>query len=194
MEVENVGNNPVEMPVNKKKWAILFSAFGVLIVGLVIAIIVVVVMRDNKPAVEEPEPTDTPTYTQKEKSEGEQIYEQASVAIADNLDGVDAEDESEIFNIYNEYINVVTNEEAKALLRLDYYQAVMNYDTDKKQKKEVLDAVVEIDGILKTIESGIVVINAADYYEDSALYEKYNEIVNEREAAEGIDMEMETSG
>lgn len=189
MEVENV----VEKPVNKKKWAILFSVLGVIILGLIIAIVVILIVRNNTPSVAD-ETNEPVEYVPKEQTEGEQIYEQVMASISSKLDDVYADDTEEIFAIYDEYMELVQNEEAKALLTLDYYQLVMLYDTNKEKKQEVLNTLIKTDSFLKGLDSAASVINAASYYGEDDLVEEYNRIMVERGKAEGINIGTGSDG
>jgi Na+-transporting methylmalonyl-CoA/oxaloacetate decarboxylase gamma subunit len=202
MKVERAGEKPkrpAKKLTTKNKWIILFSTFGVVIVGLVIAIVVVLVTRGLSAAEEaakqkEAEQAETQEYTPKEKTEGEKIYEEVSTNINSKLDDVYAGDQEEIFSVYEEYINLTTNEEAKALLQLDYYQMVMLYDFNREKGQEVLDNLVKIDDSLKGVNSAATILNAAEYYGDTGLYERYASILIEREKTEGIDLDLETAG
>lgn len=189
MEVEDA----VEKPVDKKKWVILFSILGVMILGLIIAIVVILIVRNNNPVASD-EPNEPVEYVPKEQTEGEQIHEQVMASISSKLDDVYADDTEEIFAIYDEYMELVQNAEAKALLTLDYYQLIMLYDTNKEKKQEVLTTLIRTDSFLKGLDSAASVINAASYYEDDALVEEYNNIMIERGKAEGINIGTGSDG
>ena len=197
MDAESVGNNPLNGTVGKKKSLIwLFFVSGAVIVGLVIAVVVVVVNRGEKQPENQPPQTETPISDETEPTEAEEIYESVSDDIASAIADLYIEDKDEVLDVYKEYIDGVTNEEAKAKLLLDYYQVVMIYDGNREQKEAVIDGLLEIDKTLENITSAVVIQNAASYYSDDALYEKYNTILIEREKAAGIDTEteMETAG
>ena len=202
MEVENVGNNPSEKPVNKRFWIIVFSAIGVVIVGLIIAIIVVSINRNSSedPLAKDPsqaedsgDGSENPDDSD-EPSEEETLYQEISYTIRDALTEIDAEDSEQIFAIYKEHIDDTSDVRVKAMIEIDYYGVVMAYDENKERGNEVLDRLTKIDEGLKTISSAASVMNAADYYGNTDLYNQYNAILIDREKAAGIDLDMETEG
>ena len=60
--------------------------------------------------------------------------------------------------------------------------------------EEILDDAMRIDQSLRTVDSAVVVLNMADYYGNTEVYEKYEKILNSRQAKMEIDMEMRTEG
>ena len=183
-----------EKPLNKKNWVILFSVFGVAIVGLVIAIVVILIARNNKPE-EEIDPHQNEMEIEiKEKSEAEEEYEKTMNFINIELGDTNAEDIDEISRVYGYYIDHMSNQEARAMMEVDYYQMLMIYDTNKEKKQEILSSLIRIDGEVQTLNSAATVINAAGYYDDNAIYNKYNQILLERAEMEGLDPSVEADG
>lgn len=179
MEVENVGKKPkksVKKLTTKSKWIILFSVFGVAIVGLVIAIVVVLVNRNNDDDSQEIVDNSNQTY-----DEALQIYlddneEISGLIVENNLEG------EAMLKLLKEKIDTTENEIVKAMLEKDYYMTMIAvYGVDKSKKDEILDGLVRVDEVLQTSDSAESVVNAAIGYNDYELWERYVAIAKERD-------------
>lgn len=179
MEVENVGKKPkksVKKLTTKSKWIILFSVFGVAIVGLVIAIVVVLVNRNNDDDSQEIVDNSNQTY-----DEALQIYlddneEISGLIVENNLEG------EAMLKLLKEKIDTTENEIVKAMLEKDYYMTMIAvYGVDKSKKDEILDGLVRVDEVLQTSDSAESVVNAAIGYNDYKLWERYIAIAKERD-------------
>ena len=162
--MENVGN--------KKAWIAVFSVFGVVIVGLVIAIIAVAINRNNSSEVAE--------NIDSEYDEALTIYfndngEISDTAISQKLDI------QETLKLLKEKIDVAENEMTKAMLEKDYYLIEFSLnDNDDAKKNEILNGLIRVDEILKTADSSEAVANVAFAYHDFDMYDKYVAITKER--------------
>ena len=180
--------------VDTSKSKIFFAVLGVLgvlIVGLVIAIVVVKNLPKGDEFVDE---SAVKEVIPSEKTQSEQIYEQYSDSINAELQNMSADNKDDALALYEYYIGSVDDEEVKNMLSVDYYQLIMLYDVDKTQKDLVISGLLEKDNALKNVSSAVVIINAASYYENEALLDQYEKILEERQAADGLDLNMETDG
>lgn len=181
----------------KKIWlAVLFGAL-ILIVGLLITIAVVVNNQNNSGECTNCE--NTQDLTEKEKKQRE--LEEATTIYANKIDEItkiignlDLDDTSGVIYTYQYYIDNTDNELTKLMLESLFLQVQMGYDTDNIKGEELINKALEIDEKLKTTDSAVLVMNLANNYNKTELYNKYENILNERETAEGIDTEMETKG
>ena len=57
-------------------------------------------------------------------------------------------------------------------------------DDDKAYSKEVLDTLVRVDNVLQSVDSAADVVNAAFFYDDQDLAQKYIEILRDRSSGE----------
>lgn len=191
VEVKRRGNSSRTLKIT-------LGVLGVLIFGLVIAIIVVINNRggtqDEQVAEEVTTDTEAKTEIVEERTEVETIYDGIIESIDNELSEVYVEDKDEIFRIYKQYIDITEDEQVKAMIKVDYYQMAMIYDVDKSHGEEILDELVKLDDTLKSIDSAVTVVNAADYYGNTELYNNYSAILTERTKAGGADLEMETAG
>lgn len=189
--MESGGAVETGAPKNKI-WLGVLGAFLVAIVGLVIAIVVV----KNLPRGEENNTNnDTETIAYPEKSQNEEIYEQFSENINMELQKNLSNNSEEVFAVYDRYIDDTDiNEEVRDMLRVDKYQAMMLYDVDKIHGEAVITGLLEMDGVLKNIRTAIVILNAANYYENETLANEYTNILNSRQTDKGLDLTMETDG
>ena len=172
MEVENVGKKPnrsAKKMTTKTKWIILFSVLGTVIVGLVIAIIVVAVAKNTKP---EPIHSDL--------SEGE-VYDEYFKTTDEINAGIENEnyDANQVLETYREKIKATKDETVRLMLEKDYYY-LLSISSNDDVKEEVLDALVIIDDRLQTVVTALAVVNRAEYYGETELADKYNNIANER--------------
>ena len=181
----------VDTSKNKIFFAIL-GVLGILIIGLIVAIVVTKNLpKDTDGLVDESEVQEV---TPSEKTESEQIYEQYSDSINAELQNMPVEDKDGALALYEYYIGEVDDEEVKNMLSVDYYQLIMLYDVDKTQKDLVISGLLEKDNALKNVSSAVVITNAASYYGDESLLEQYENILMERQTADGFDLNMETDG
>ena len=176
--MEKVGENSSDGAINKKKWAILFSVFGVVIVGLVVAIVVVKNLRKVEP--EEYEVV----------AEGE-YYAVSSEIWNEIIENSSEMDEEKMLALYERNIEAATDEDVKSMLTMDYYESVTMYDLDGDRKDEVMEAMLAADEKLKTPLSASKIISMAISYNNQELEEKYRSILEERismmdDSTEGI--------
>ncbi|MBQ3440885.1 hypothetical protein IJG27_01065 [Candidatus Saccharibacteria bacterium] len=157
--------------VTKKALFYALTATFLLIAGLIIAIIILSNLKNQKTDT----PSDNPNpYT----SESMNIYETATNEILERTDN--AEDINETIAMYRVYIENTTDGGAKALLSTDYYMMLMSLDTSLSMKDEVISGLIDADNIIKDASSALAVSNAAVYYQDYDISTKYQNIAKNR--------------
>ena len=186
--MEKVGKKPLGEPVDKKRWVILFSAFGVVIVGLIIAIIAVAANRgDGKPVSEEIS----------EYDKAFMVYSVDNSEVATTIANQNLNSE-QILGLIKEKIDTATDEMAKAMFEEDYYSmmvSVYGIDVDAAKKEEILNGLMRADGVLKTASSAVSVANVALIYNNQEIWEKYRAIAKQRDPnIEDIQDAMERIG
>lgn len=150
--------------------SVLLACMGVVIVGLVVAIVVVKNLpKPQEPQVEEVSIDDETEY----------------YAISNEIWRKIARDEAEmdgekILALYKERIEETTDEDTKLMLTMDYYEFVMMYDTNYERKTEIEEAMLAADEKLKTPLSAAKVISMAISYDNQELKAKYTAILDER--------------
>ncbi|MBO7657426.1 hypothetical protein J6S55_02195 [Candidatus Saccharibacteria bacterium] len=189
MEVESSGA-AVENASKNKTLFIVLGVFGVLIVGLVIAIAIVKSLPKKVEEIADDEPVGVGQISSAEIKEYTGYYE----AISAELSKIYADDEQGMLDVYQRYINNTEDEKVKAMLEMDYYNIVMAYDTDKTKAEEVVAKAIEIDDVLKTIDSGVFVLNVASNYGNEDLVRQYDSILNERQGLDETNEDNETVG
>lgn len=165
--MESGGAVETGAPKNKI-WLGVLGAFLVAIVGLVIAIVVV----KNLPRGEKE------SMTSEELAYKEYIDFQAGILSEFNY--ISSDNKDEVLKKYIDAANNTNNETLKVLLKTGYYQTIMTYDYDRSHKDEVLNGLIAIDESVMTVDSAVTVANAAQYYYDNELVERYNVIINDR--------------
>lgn len=161
MKVENVGN--------KKAWIALFSVLGVVIAGLIIAIIVVVATRSK------------PEEIAQEDSGALAIYLNGNEEITKIILGEKLESEATL-GLISEKIEMADNDITKAMLKRDYYLTMLSiYGADESKKDEILNGLIWVEDILQTSDSAENLVNAALAYQDFDLYRKYITVAKERD-------------
>lgn len=169
--MENVGKNPLAKPINKKAWIIGFSVTGVVIVGLVIAIVVMLVTRGNK-AFEEPIVYDT-------------WEDEVRAKYVDDTDQISEEADDEeyslekLMDLYAKKIEEEEDEKARLLLEKDYYY-LLSIVGSRDLKDQIMSKLIEIDNKLQMPDTAFAIVNRAKYYGDEELEREYNKIGNDR--------------
>lgn len=184
--MEKVGKKPklAGKLTTKSKWIILFSIIGLLIVGLVIAIVVILTTRgssnsDNSgsgaaqtPVVEEGQMND---------EELNAAYGEFDQEIAEKMANTGEQYSSEdILKIYAQKIEEVTDKRLKAMIAGDYYTMMMMVNPGDEKKEEIVNGVIEADAVLQTARSALIVANVAANYNDGDLEDKYLDIAYDR--------------
>ena len=158
-----------------KKLAIFLSVMGIAIIGLSIAIVVVVVKRNETPAFEEevePLPEELQPYA---------TYNETKDEITDKILEDDiAGDLTAMAELYKRYADEVTDETVKQLLLTDYYSTLMATDYTLSRKNEIIGEMKKIDEHLQTTDSALNVMWAGYYYSDYDLMREYRAILEER--------------
>lgn len=178
----------------KTKLTILFSILGILIVGVIIAIIIVVVNRNNSKTSNSNDGTGTSVeestgeVSDKEVVESyEEIGEEITMKIIEAQETGDGSEGARVellLSLLEEKIESVKNEKIKAMLAMDYYMARLAQNPGEDAKDEIMNGLFNVDDILKTSDSAFAVMNAAIYFGDQDLKDKYYAIGMERAAAE----------
>ena len=166
--LNGVGEKP------KTMWAILFSVLGVLIVVLIIAIAAVLISRNNNNSQEVAEDSD-PEYNEAVSTYFNDNEEIAAEIANQGLDG------NALMDLIKKKIDTTENEITKAMLEQDYYMTMFStYGADEGKKDEILNGLIKVDEVLKTVESAENVANIALAYYDFDTYDKYVEIIREK--------------
>ena len=191
--MENVGRDTGASSVadkkNKKKIIIFVSVFAVVVVGLVIAIVAVLVNRGNKNVSVSDEIDGTVEETSDEAMNTfEDIAREITLKVveADEAAGEDSTGMSieELLGLYQEKINSVDDVKVKAMLQAEYYMVKLSQNPGEEAKDEILNGLIEVDKILKTSDSALRVSNAASFYGDQDLADRYYVIASERMTTE----------
>ena len=175
----------------KRRLSLLLVLMGVLIVALIIAIVVVLNTRGGSDGTVEERNADGGVVITEETIEE---YTKTSADITNAIQELGATDGAQILSGYKARASEVKNRVVSAMLRLDYLTMQANYDTNKEKGEEVITEILKVDEYLKNSTSAAAVLNMADYYGDIELYAKYEQLLNTRQAAEGVDMNLETEG
>ena len=176
----------------RKTYILVASLVGVaiLIIGLVIGNIIVKLNSGKKE--DETEQQDINENTQESENDTYEDIELAPISKTNYKDKFaiefsdleDQEDIDAIIELYQKYIDVfITDEEAKEIivaLYNDRISAILSKDFDHKYGKTVIADAIAIDNILQTVTSAAQVYNYAVFYEDQAVMDQYQKIINER--------------
>ena len=155
----------------KKALFYALTATFLLIIGLIIAIVVLSNLKNQKT---ETPPEDTNIYT----AQSMDIYETATDEILERTEG--SNNINDTIAMYRVYIEKTTDGDAKALLYTDYYMILMSLDTSLSMKDEVLSGLIDADNTIKNASSALAVSNAATYYQDYDLSNKYQDLAKNR--------------
>lgn len=155
--------------------SVLLACMGVAIVGLVVAIVVVAVNRNNGKNDDGAEDGEvvyaSPIY---------ESYDQLAEEFAGALLEMEDPTTQQILDLYQTYLGRTDNEEVKAMLLVDYYMIMMSGDSDVARKTEVLDGLVAADRVVKSVKSASAVAVAAKYYDDTELMAYYQALADAR--------------
>lgn len=187
MKVEKAKREPEKAASGAKSnkvWIIILSIFGVLIVGLIIAIVVV----KNLPKGEMDNGNNDEPVTAEESAYNE--YEKYHERAWEGIEYPTPENIQTVMERCLELAAETDDETVKAMLKTEYYQMMMVYDTTNEHKEEVLDGLIEVDNFLSSVSSACDVANAAYYYGDMETGDKYSAIASDR----GGNLDVETEG
>ena len=94
---------------------------------------------------------------------------------------------------FKEKMDTATDKKVKAMFAIDYYMYLSLLDQSNERKDEILNALIEADEIVQSLESAATVITMAQNYGDQSLADKYTSILQER-AAQADAMDANTEG
>ena len=199
MKLGGVNRADIESKPNKKDEKVLsvvLFCMGILILVLIVVIVAVAIIKSRgisggDEISEVPEVVDGVTIISDEEMEE---YQKASNEIMASIRESGKTNEGAALAVYEQYASKMENKIVSAMLRADYLNLKMAYDSEKREGTEITEDALKVDKILGTINSGVLILNIADYYGNRELYEQYEQILNERETAMGIDMDVETEG
>ncbi|MBR3269648.1 hypothetical protein IKG07_00085 [Candidatus Saccharibacteria bacterium] len=181
MKVEKVGED-------RKKWVVLLSVLGVIIVGLVVAIVVILVTRNNEPQIA---PSVNDEYDETLFAYYVDNEEIADRIVKENLEGED------LLKVIKEKIDAAENRGARAMLEQDYYLTMFaTYGPDDETKKEeIMNGLIRANDVLLTARSAEMVATTALSYHDYATYEQYIGIAKDRDPSiKSIDEMLDEKG
>lgn len=159
-----------------KMWKVIFGTLCAIIVALIAGIIAV--KNLNQKLDEHENETETSLVEQA----------RAEISVLSKVDIPAA------IQIYQAYIDMA-DDETKVEILNERVQYILDNDSDKEYSEQVINDRIAVDDILQTINSAAQVVNVLYYYGDyGEKMDKYNYIIRQREAAEGIDPNMETVG
>ena len=118
------------------------------------------------------------------------LVEQAKIEI-DTIENPTVE---QIIDIYQKYIDIADESEVKANLLEERIFAVQKLNLYYKNGEQTISDVIAIDDLLQTVDSAAKVMNIASTYGNDDLFEKYKNILEERETKQGVDISTETEG
>ena len=160
--------------------SVLLACMGVVIVGLVVAIVVVAVNRNSgsgESGGDESEDGEV-TYASPIYESYDKLSEEFSIALGE-MDQATTTTE-DILELYQTYVDRATDELVKAMLMVDYYLVMMAGDSEGVRKTEVIDGLVATDGIVGSVKSASAVAVAATYYGDEELKTRYQALADVR--------------
>lgn len=111
---------------------------------------------------------------------------EAEISMAESMD--------EAIGIYEKYLNDAKTDDEKVNIlnqRVDY---ILQNDDDGAYSEQVLEDVIAVDGILKSVSSALQVANTADDLGNSDVLKKYEKIADERSEAEGDNLDDQANG
>lgn len=178
--MEPIGVSASETPKQSKKsetgkskvWFFVLCGLFVVIVGLVIAIVVV----KNLPR--EREEVDGNDVV--EVSEVFEKYESAMNEISTDIENNSEMSNEEILELYKTKIDNIDNEEASAMIALDYYLILMSLDNNKQDSVSIIDGLTKVDEILHSYSSANALSNAYLFYDNAEMSMKYESLMQER--------------
>ena len=171
----------------KKIWMSVFFSTGILIIGLVVAILVVINTRDSH----NNNCTTIDDLTEEEVEEYEQqvvieAYGKIQEAIAKVINASADKGEKTTVSTYQYYISQTENTVVKNMLRSELLNIEMAYDTEKTRGDELIAVAMEIDDEMRSINSAGLIMILAEYYGKTDIYDEYAAILEERTLAKGM--------
>lgn len=176
--------------VKKTKVKVIIIAIAALAILAIAATIIIVVINNNNntPSTDQESGQEVVPEVEVISKEALEIYNKASDEIGEKIlndENISTDTTGNaVFNLYLEKISATDNSQAKAMLLSDYYQTLMAYQPSMELKDAVLQGLKAVDAVLKTYDSAMTVVYAAEYYNDSEIVEEYNKLAEER-LAEG---------
>lgn len=175
--MESSGAAVENAPKNKTLFIVL-GVFGVLIVGLVIAIAIVKSLPKGGGDDDSFEDVDFETMVKNYENYDDIVNEISNKINSDQLTAQDT------MALYRSYIDATNNAIVKAMLNSDYYLLLMEQDVEKQWKEDIVSQLISDDDIIRTENSALIVAMAAGYYQDEELMQQYNNIAAERATTE----------
>lgn len=125
-----------------------------------------------------------------ESNEGNNLTMQRIENLGEQLR--DKSDVTEIAEICQKSVENV-DETTEAVLLTECARWIMSRDKEKRYSERVLDDLIRADEIWQSVNSAVNVMNAASFYDDIEVENRYYEILNERKA-ENNNQEVEVIG
>lgn len=159
----------------KTKWIILFSGFGVLIVGLVIAIVVILATRGSADTNQVSNATGGIS-----DEEADAIYDEGINELMNSFTLDENTSFESIVAAIKEKMDTATDDKVRARYAIDYYSYLPILNQDVESMDEIIEALVEADSIVQTTHSASAVMTMANFYGNQDLYDRYANILHER--------------
>lgn len=169
MKVESAEAVKGDEKKQRKFLVVLLAALIAVIFALIVSIVVVILTHNNG-SEEGPEVAEIEDLT----------YDEYREEIENKIASLEKVDIPAIEEIYNPYLTGVKDEKIRAMLSQDYWLTIMRYDHENKYKNDVITSMIEWDDILQSVNSGLKVVTASYYYNDSGTIKKYKSILKER--------------
>ena len=100
----------------------------------------------------------------------------------------------QVINIYQNYIDATDDLEIKVALLEARIFAVQDMDLNNEYGEEVISDAIIVDDLLQTTDSAARVMNVATAYGNDEVFERYGVLLKDRQAEQGVDINMETEG
>lgn len=163
-----------------KKTGVAKNGVWLSVLMVVAVFLVVVAVAVGIGIVKQPK-TDTANPEQGNEIDMEEVHERVFAAESEGMD--------KVIGVYQEYIDKANTDE-RVELYTERIQTILQLDYGNNQySKQVVNDTIALDDILQSVSSAAQVVNVANEYGDRELAIKYVRVLQERETADGINVD-----